>query len=62
MTIKLTISKPETVFDGWCGFITLANGKRVQLTKYCGAAPVSFDSREQLIKAAKAVAQKWIGL
>ncbi len=56
MKIKVSFKEPKTIFEGWTGFITLPCGRKIYLRKYCGNAPVSFDTKEQLLKEAKRVA------
>lgn len=58
MKLKVVINRPQTVFDGWTGYIVHpVTGGAVHLTRYCGAGAVSFDSREQIIREAKRVAR-----
>jgi hypothetical protein len=61
MKVKLTITAPKTLIEGWTGFVTLPNGKKVNVVDYCGGGVVAFSTKEALIKKAKRVAQGYIG-
>jgi hypothetical protein len=57
MKIKITINRPRTMIEGWTGFVTLPSGRRINLVDYCGGAVVAFNSKADLVRAAKRVAQ-----
>ena len=61
MKVKLTINAPKTLIEGWTGFVTLPNGKKVNVVDYCGGGVVAFSTKEALIKKAKRVAQGYLG-
>lgn len=61
MKVKLTINTPKTLIEGWTGFVTLPNGKKVNVVDYCGGGVCAFNTKEALIKKATQVARGYIG-
>lgn len=57
-TFKIKINIPQTAFDGWTGHLVSPNGTKIPVRRLIGGAPVSFDSKEQFVKAATAAARR----
>ena len=59
--MKLIIQKPKNGYQGWYGYVVEANGARHKIMKWSGreyGSYVHFESREALVKAAKAKARQ----
>lgn len=61
MKVKLTINAPKTLIEGWTGYVTLPNGKKVSVVDYCGGGVVAFNTKAALVKRATQVARGYVG-
>jgi len=60
MKAKLTINRPQSLVEGWTGYVTNpVTGEKITLTDFCGGCPVSFSTRDALIKAARRAIARW---